>query len=501
MLRNQSTLAFLTVLVWFVASSGFAIAKTEWIEDRENYLTTIRLTVSPAAEPKPALKHRLTFRPDELKPGNAAVHYLRAYPEGGFEKLWNHIRKQQGEAFDDWCSTDVSLEDLPLEAYEAADRLASNTKDFFERASVCRDVDWGHDISELNGSEIYSFLLPEIQSMRSISRAFSLQIRVALQEKRFEDAIHLMRINYRIGEQVASSPFIISALVGMAITGISNQRVAELIGAEGSPNLYWALSELPDPPISIAGALRGEMQVGKKAFPAFDLTDTESLTKNEWNARWNRSINLETLKTLTDFSSLKSVNDNPWPTDALSSVLLGLGNYTHAKKRLIAWGESQEVVEKMAVGQVLSLYSAEVYQRAADEVEKSYYVPFHEQANVNGERYLDQIGVFSDHPDREIFPVAQLLLPASQSARTVEVRTQRDLAALRLIEALRMHASQNEGTLPKSLEEISCVPPPLNPATNKPFLYHLDNKTAILELPDTEGFPGYSRRYEITIAN
>jgi hypothetical protein len=196
------------------------------------------------------------------------------------------------------------------------------------------------------------------------------------------------------------------------------------------------------------------------------------------------------------------------PAPAVSSpqefaaVGFGLYGYSHAKRMLVDWGHDKADVEKMPVGQVLSLYSARVYQTVSDDMERTYYVPFSQAQRLDDEanRKLREAGVLTSNPVRELVPIAQLLLPAVNAARSAEVRLERDLAALRVIEALRMHAARNDGQLPKTLEQVTCVPVPLNPATDKPFIYHLKNETAVLELPDWEGFHGYTRRYEITIA-
>ena len=48
------------------------------------------------------------------------------------------------------------------------------------------------------------------------------------------------------------------------------------------------------------------------------------------------------------------------------------------------------------------------------------------------------------------------------------------------------------------LDEVQVVPIPNNPATEKPFIYRLENDTAVLDLPKSDGF-SYARRYEITL--
>jgi hypothetical protein len=77
---------------------------------------------------------------------------------------------------------------------------------------------------------------------------------------------------------------------------------------------------------------------------------------------------------------------------------------------------------------------------------------------------------------------------------------ERDIAALRVIEALRMYAAAHDGQLPKALDEITAVPVPPNPATGKPFVYRLNGTTAVVELPQSDGFHSPNRRFEIQIA-
>ena len=75
----------------------------------------------------------------------------------------------------------------------------------------------------------------------------------------------------------------------------------------------------------------------------------------------------------------------------------------------------------------------------------------------------------------------------------------RKVAALRLVEALRLHAGQ-KGSLPPSLDDVTCVPTPLNPMTGSPFDYRLEGETVIITLPKSDGI-GWEERYEVTLAD
>jgi hypothetical protein len=84
-----------------------------------------------------------------------------------------------------------------------------------------------------------------------------------------------------------------------------------------------------------------------------------------------------------------------------------------------------------------------------------------------------------------------------QSAQT---RLDRKIAALRVIEALRLHAAANDGRLPDKLTDITLVPVPDDPGTGKPFGYERDQDTATLtsqipgEKPEVSGL-----RYRLTV--
>jgi hypothetical protein len=70
----------------------------------------------------------------------------------------------------------------------------------------------------------------------------------------------------------------------------------------------------------------------------------------------------------------------------------------------------------------------------------------------------------------------------------VPVRLQRRLNVIHYIEAIRLYAADHEGALPASLEAVTEVPVPDDPATGKPFAYKLDGSTATLSAPGPPGW-------------
>ena len=79
---------------------------------------------------------------------------------------------------------------------------------------------------------------------------------------------------------------------------------------------------------------------------------------------------------------------------------------------------------------------------------------------------------------------------------------ERALAALRVIEALRMHAAVHDGKLPDKLDDVTEVPIPNDPGTDRPFEYNRDGDTATLvSLVPGDPVPNNGLRYRVTIRN
>ena len=466
--------------------------------EEEDGLTVYKMTVTPAAEPKPALKHRLQLRAHEYKSGNAATYYLRADAENGLSGAWKRVRKDFGEAVDNWYGNSIPLSELPLDKVrEAASRFDSTVSNFITPASTRQDCDWGLHWTELRGAEVYALPLPGVQQSRSISRMLALRTRLAIAEGRYDDAIELMRMNFRLARNVGQEPILVCGLIGLAEAGVTSRTAIDLIAAPDSPNLYWALSELPRPIVDSREAIRLEMSMGARVFPALIDVETAEHSPAEWARLIGEAIkSYETLTTGALFNGV-SVGEHDL-LRTMAGAGLSLLIYPDAKQRLIQSGMDAARVEKMPVGQVVLIDAAREHQRIADEIEKWLYVPYplakkrmrRTEREVYGNRqFNDGFGPM----------IADILLPAIQAAWTAQMRLEWQMSSLRVVEALRMHAAVT-GEFPASLEEVRVVPVPKNPITEQPYIYRLDGETAVLELPFGDGMPGVAWRFEMQLA-
>ena len=266
----------------------------------------------------------------------------------------------------------------------------------------------------MSGPEIYSFLLPEIQESRSLSRALQLRTRVAIAERDYGRAVDQIRMNYRLGQNVARSPFLVSSLVGIAEASIANAGVIELISAPDSPNLYWALAELPRPLVSIRESIRLEMSLLPRIFPVIGEADVAEHSADEWTR-----LLVEASESLNMLGGASSVAPKELRQLALTGMSLIV--YPAAKQRLIASGMDSSEVERMAVGHVVARDALLESRRLSDEIEKSFYVSFPQS------RDLDHSDPFDIHGPEAItrgygYIICSLLLPAVNAARAAEVR-------------------------------------------------------------------------------
>ena len=98
-------------------------------------------------------------------------------------------------------------------------------------------------------------------------------------------------------------------------------------------------------------------------------------------------------------------------------------------------------------------------------------------------------------------PLAVLaeLQPSIMNCIDVQMRLDRRVAALRVVEAIRLYAASHDGKLPEGLNQVTEVPVPEDPATGKAFEYRRDGAASVLTLPDA-GMTGRSTPpYRITI--
>jgi len=441
---------------------------------------SVPLTVSPAKEPTSALKWRLLPPLRDLRPGNAAFCYQRAHNPEIFAGLQRHPDYQN---YSDWLTQ-------PLNKFPADKARA------LLPAAVLRDVDEGArrlhcdwELIERLRKDGFSTLLPEVQMTRVYGSLLALRARLEIHDRQYDRAIRSLQSGYALARHVAEGPTLINALVGIAIAGQMDRQLETLLEQPDAPNLYWSLTNLPRPFIDTRRGLEGEGLMVDAMFP--NIRDT-----------------------------LQKTRPRPFSTDEIQTGLDGLANiaggqtevrvlvalyaakvYPEAKKFSLANGWTEENLAALPVTQVALMFAVTDYDRHLEDTIKWAGVPYWEARP----RFAELTKRLADAKrDSALSPgmLAQLILPAVHNVALAQVRAERKHAALRCVEALRLHAAEHNGRLPAALADIKAVPVPSDPATGTAFSYRVEGTTAHLEGGAPEGEPASERNtlhYEITL--
>ena len=457
-----------------------------------NQPAVIELVLSPAAQPRPALKYTLLPTPAERSPGNAAQHYYKAILLQ--QQQPKEICEQYNASEQRWLA--AKRDNFPHE--EVAKWLArqNNVLAEVKIAAFRESCDWDFRLQDLRGPELLGFLLPEIQECRTLARTLRLKARAETMAGRPEEAIQTLRLGYQLARDAARPPYLICALVGVAIEGIMDQELLMLM-QHSDANYYWALAALPKPLIELRHAMEFEMNMPQQIFPLLADPETAQRSPDEWRREMIGA--LQGLASISPGSNLEQ-----WQSElAAAAVVAKL--YPAAKEQLLADGFDPQKLEAMPSAQVVAIQTARSVKYAFHEVFKLSFMPYHEaiaRESAVLKRLEEEGHLHGKLGGRQGLPIASLLMPAVGAVRHAEMRSARNPAALQAIEAIRMHAAAT-GKLPESLSEISIVPVPLNPATGQPFAYKLDaaEGTATLEYPAMGNMPARhdAKRYVIRL--
>jgi hypothetical protein len=427
-----------------------------------------------------ALKYRLLPSAIELVPGDALTIYLRihGYEDQSLNESWNQI----GDRATRWLA-------LPFKGFLAAEARAFvniwsgklKQLEFGTRRKTC---DWNYTLPEqrLNAIEI---LLPDAQSMREWGRVLALKARLEVAQGKLDQAIRTIGTGLAFARHLGGGPFAINGMVGISIANNVLEPCDDLISQPGAPNLYWALSALPRPLVSLRDQLEVEQSVCENLIP--ELTEAElSKPRNatEWASllsrmherivNWSRRLVNESGNAAPELRTLAG-----WNVEQLKAEVLP------AAKAYLTAAPAQAGAEVAAMSddQIVALYLVGRYRELRDDLFKANYLPAHQALSQHSavEKRLEA----AKSPAMAFFaallagdgPVTSLRPFSSQ------LSLERRIAALRLIEALRLHAAAHDGALPETLDQISEVPVPDDPATGKPFVYRRAGSAALFHGP------------------
>ncbi|MDR1959410.1 MAG: hypothetical protein LBQ54_10290 [Planctomycetaceae bacterium] len=476
----------------------------------------LRLTVSPAGLPYPLLHYRLNVHVTEMEPGNAAPLYQEAYKKmrqteyyalremyRSEEYARTVLAERSGEnAQDDYAAEKMNFRAFPIppryspNAWTAIDasqeeqlyRSLNPAFQLLEKASKKRDCDWSY-LLEFKG---FATTLEHIQDIRDLGRYLSGKANWEIRNGKYEEAVRTIRVGYRLAEHLGNSEFpcLVTLLVSTAIRGTMDGQLRLLSVQPDAPNLYPALTQFsPTADVMMRKGLQAEQSwvfTRPNMIQAFDRLD--NLPAEECKAVLREFVSLFVS---VQFNSLEDVGKSADLENYLSAACLI--SYPYGKERLLKRGLSEEEIGKLSVYQVVTPYLLESTKAAYEKMLVTASFPAGSQHTAI---------VFDDYDYRRFDSPADLylslILPAVQAAKNAFSRTDQNTDLMRIVEVIRYYAATHDGKLPKSLDAVDQLPVPLvGVYDNKPFRYHVEGDTAVIEYAVPSG--AGDSRMEVTV--
>jgi len=482
-----------TLLVWGPHVDGEEPVKHGgWLTERDEQagiqIETMEMTLHPRAEPRPALKYKLLPDEFDMLDGNAALYYLKA--QGFFEQ--NAARDRLSEIYstasEQARNENKTTDELPPHNWQSmtpAELPVEEVKEFLtllrfqpwllKEAVKRRRFDLDRNIQTVQ-DPIY-YLLPDVQSMRELARMQSLRCRVAIAQGRIDDAIEILGQQYALARHLGQDDFLVTTLVGMAISGTAWTDALHLVQHSDAPNLYWAFASLPRPLVDVQYAMSVERQFLYLQLRILREVDESPRSVGYWQEFLDRLVS-QVGSLAVDFGLPE---DDPETT---RTMLVGYvaAAYPGAKRYLIEEaGLSPEQVETYPIAQVVFLAVVRFYDATRDDYFKWMTLPYWQSSNSLARSRLDKDNFMRMKFDRSswITMPTELLLPAVQMVHLAVARNQQGIALVQTVEAIRMYGAESEGKLPPTLRDLS-VPAPMEPFTGKPLDYEYHDNYAVL---------------------
>ena len=231
------------------------------------------MNLHPQAEPIPALQLRLipdlsTIRSPAMQRSTTSRRWDFLSNPTAQRKLFEFLDNSRENATKanlsygeyppyNWLETKPT--ELPLDEVKEYLVLTSFQPQFLAEAKLLDSFSLERNLRDVESPIAY--LLPEIQSMRELARLQSLRYRVAIAEKRIDDAIEIIGEQFALARHLGTDEFVVSNLVGAAVASIAWTDLTYVLEMPNAPNLYWALATLPNPIINMQKSLAFERQL------------------------------------------------------------------------------------------------------------------------------------------------------------------------------------------------------------------------------------------------
>ncbi len=340
-------------------------------------------------------------------------------------------------------------------------------------------------------------LLPDVQEMRTFASLLLMRARLAMAEGRLDDAHRDLQTTLTVAHQTAHAPVLICDLVGIAIASQAMSQLDQFIQCPNAPNLYWSLTDLPQPFVDLRLGLQGERISAYATFRTFPILPEEAakvMTTEQVQGAIRMAEGLQ-----------RGNLDLPRPVFEVYLALDLKRKHERAKQALIEAGWPRDAVEKMPHVQVGLVHGFLDYDRYMDEVSKTCNLPYAQAAAAVWETQKKSRAFRGlSTPDQPAIAIAGLLAPAMGRSPLRPHSHGAKGRGIALSGGMRLYAASHEGRLPASLNDVKEVPIPVDPFTGKAFEYEATGNRASLygiavTSPDRRPLPQDALYYEIVM--
>ena len=201
----------------------------------------LELAVYPAKAPEPAEKYSLLPKSDKQTDTDAVPLYekaIQAMPRG----------RTQEKQIREWLK--LPAEQLPQKQVEETIQKHMESLRLVARAARCKQCNWP---KWKPGT-----MPPDQREYRSLLFLLELWARLEIVRGDYNGALLTMQTGFGMARHVGQGPTTTQAMVGSAIGGAMCKEVELFIKGKDSPNLYWALANLPKPLADVKNAIESE---------------------------------------------------------------------------------------------------------------------------------------------------------------------------------------------------------------------------------------------------
>jgi hypothetical protein len=464
-----SRLIPLAALAAVLAAAGRAPAQPDLVP--KDGRVTIPVALTPSDYPKPASRAYLLPEYRESIPGNRVQMFLRCFMEQD-----TFFGKVETEKREKWNA--LPLKDLPLsELTNYGGRLLE--RDLYDAARMT-GVDW--QLWYFVRRDGINTLLPDVQKMRALASALKARVRGEIAAGDFDGALHTLKTMFGLARTMENHPTLIGQLVGVAIATIAVNAAEEFIQQPGSPNLFWALTDLPVPFLSLRAGMDGERMFISADFDALKTAA-------------DPVVDAVLLKKIDAYDEmLRPGTEAPSPRYVAGALKAGLqarakdaAEVQAARGRLIRAGLKPEHVNVWSPLHVVLLDDEVLCEQYRDELGKWVNLPFWQAKPGMGTAEAAIAAARGKTPFLE-------LVPAFIKVKQAQARLDQRFAYLQVLEALRLYAHAHGGALPAALADTQ-LPLPLDPVTGRPFEYAVKDGVATLHGENPSAGQGVTNRY------